>query len=307
MNIIYLLIVVFMSVFSKQVVGKSKLVFASGIFGIWLSILINKNIQIQNSEEVTFLIGLFCVLVPIFLTSFKAIYIFFQKLNILKIINKFTLKKQVKRNVCILVILIIILGIGIKFYKETIVKVELINKLTELAKENGLENVEIVINSSDKLYNIKVYNISVYCSNLDKLGYNNMFDLNDSLDLNNVIITNYFSGEDVYEIFSYTRSIYKNGNEIYGDYLNSESHKSAIKSNTDSKNYNYVYDPNKKNMGDYTVTKGVNGMYTYRCNRCGNNYKSDTPIGWKGCIKCDNISSEEWYDWYKKAIGFSEN
>lgn len=71
----------------------------------------------------------------------------------------------------------------------------------------------------------------------------------------------------------------------------------------------------------YSKTKGYNGSYRFRCTKqcdeeCGNgckscvrdgtkckfSYKASNDIGWIGCPDCGDVTHEEWYDWYEKAL-----
>ncbi len=78
---------------------------------------------------------------------------------------------------------------------------------------------------------------------------------------------------------------------------------------------------------EYTVKKGVNGTYTYSCNKicsencsracricimngksfhhpanCSFNYQAFENIGWIGCPDCGDLSHSSWYDWYEDAL-----
>lgn len=91
--------------------------------------------------------------------------------------------------------------------------------------------------------------------------------------------------------------------------------------NTNTQNYDSGLSP-------YSVVQGVNGQYTYRCtkmcsDKCGKgcdscllngksfssgpkccfSYGASKQIGWVGCPDCGDISSEEWFKWYRNALG----
>ncbi len=83
----------------------------------------------------------------------------------------------------------------------------------------------------------------------------------------------------------------------------------------------------EESKGFYTVTRGANGHYTYRCikncnescgngcktcitggssfghSRCNFNYGASSAIGWIGCYKCGDVSSEKWFEWYRNKLG----
>ena len=77
---------------------------------------------------------------------------------------------------------------------------------------------------------------------------------------------------------------------------------------------------------EYRLIQGLNGRYTYRCaktcsSKCGLgcevclmngesfnrppkccfDYGASEEIGWIGCPDCGDVSSEEWFDWYRSV------
>lgn len=76
---------------------------------------------------------------------------------------------------------------------------------------------------------------------------------------------------------------------------------------------------------NYSLTKGMNGIYTYKCTNscsdscsyckrscargrggyeagCTHKYSANSPIGWVGCPLCGDIENETWWNWYEKAL-----
>lgn len=80
-----------------------------------------------------------------------------------------------------------------------------------------------------------------------------------------------------------------------------------------------------KTSQNFSLTKGMNGTYTYKCQkkcddsckscercdkgeafedryRCNFQYSASTEIGWIGCKQCGDVSFKEWNDWYDNAL-----
>lgn len=99
----------------------------------------------------------------------------------------------------------------------------------------------------------------------------------------------------------------------------------------DEKTYNYStdysndYDDFNNSSTEYKMWRGMNGTYTYRCNRtcsdsckycknscikgrenfgssCTHEYSADSPIGWIGCPLCGDVDNSYWHDWYDNAL-----
>lgn len=290
MYIIAVLVIVFIAGFSDTVAGKGKIVLISGIFGIWLGLMVTDEMEYPDDKVMIFFL---CALIPTLIASFEAISLYFQKIDCKKIIKKIPIKKFVKMSIFVMGIIFCVMGVNV--YRQHSIEKEIKNNITMLAENKGLIDVDISVG----VYSDSLYTISVSCSNLDEFTYKELFELDKALTIDNVIVTQYLSSGDSYEVFPYTRSISKNGKEVFNDYWNSESHIDDIIDK------NYTFDSNKKDYGEYTVTEMRNG-YEYRCKRCGWDYRLDHPLSWKGCIECDDISSVEWYEWYKKAIGYKD-
>lgn len=103
---------------------------------------------------------------------------------------------------------------------------EVKNQILNVAESHGLQDVKINFNGSYESYG-GLWGFSVTSSNFEDLTYEEMFDLDEDLkDISaGITIDRYRSGDDVYTIYSSSRTISKNGEEIFDDYFNSDSYK----------------------------------------------------------------------------------
>lgn len=123
------------------------------------------------------------------------------------------------------------------------------NELTAIAKSYGLKNIKIIINGKISEYDL--YDVTVESSNFDSLSYSQMYSLGDDMSfVDGVYVSKYTSDGDTYEVFAYTKSIYKNGSEINSNYWNSESYRDATK-NDDNKS---DYSPPSTKSSSYSFT-----------------------------------------------------
>ena len=90
-------------------------------------------------------------------------------------------------------------------------------------------------------------------------------------------------------------------------------------------------DSDFKILCPYRLNIGMNGRYKYYCRkicsdecnrvcrscilnaksfhhepRCNFSYSASEAIGWIGCPRCGDITSEEWFKWYKKALRYKK-
>lgn len=153
--------------------------------------------------------------------------------------------------VIITIIAIIILGQRMKMNSINRTKERIINEVTERVSQFGLEDVVVTIDGKDEEYDW--YKVFVDCSNIDEFSADEMFALDNSVrGIDDAFVYGFTSNGDRYEIFASTLSIYKNGEEIYDDYYNSESHKNAVNSEIPN-SYTGAYDAKLK----YSGTDGV--------------------------------------------------
>ena len=145
--------------------------------------------------------------------------------------------------IAIIVILLSILigNVLIRNYRIT-------NELTAIAKSYGLKDIKISIGG--KIPEHDFYEVTVDSSNLESLSYSQMYSLADSMHADDAYVSTYTSNGNSYEIFSYTKSIYKNGSEIHSNYWNSESYKDATKNDKDKSDYN----SSNNNSSSYSFT-----------------------------------------------------
>lgn len=121
--------------------------------------------------------------------------------------------------------LLFIINAKLQTEAEKIIKDDIITQLTEQAENANLQDVSIIIQSKSKEY--KWYNVVVECSNLSNFTYEQLFEIDRKLDHEKAYITSYISDGITYDIYPSTRSIYKNGRQVYDDYENSSVHKSS--------------------------------------------------------------------------------
>ena len=141
----------------------------------------------------------------------------------------------------IVVLLSILIGsVLIRDYRIT-------NELTAIAESYGLKDIKISIGG--KIPDSDFYEVTVNSSNLESLSYAQMYSLADSMHVDDAYVSKYISDGNTYEIFSYTKSIYKNGTQIHSNYWNSESYKDATKNDDDKTNYTSSY-----NTSSYSFT-----------------------------------------------------
>lgn len=131
----------------------------------------------------------------------------------------------------IFVLLSILIGnVLIRNYRIT-------NELTTIAKSYGLKDIKI--NIGGKIPDYDFYEVTVDSSNLESLSYSQMYSLADSMRADDAYISKYTSNGNSYEIFSYTKSIYKNGCELHSGYWYSDSYKDAKKNDKDKLDYSF--------------------------------------------------------------------
>ena len=144
-----------------------------------------------------------------------------------------TISSKLKITIFVVAIVVIILSV---FIGNAITRNNRITtELTAIAESYGLKDIKIIIGSKMKDYDF--YEVTVDCSNLESLSYSEMYSLDNSMQVDDAYISKYTSNGNTYEIFPYTKSIYKNGRKIHDDYLNSQSHKDAIKNDKNKTEY----------------------------------------------------------------------
>lgn len=161
--------------------------------------------------------------------------------------------KNKKRIIVIVMCILsaIVLGLIVKINLENNIKKKIAEEIIEKAVAAGLENVNIVFKGKDR--GLDCYKAVVDCSNMDELSVNEMFALDNELSKNyEVFVIGYTSKGDEYDIYPSTKSIYINGEQIYDDYFNSETHKEAVKNEVPN-SYSGLYDAKLR----YSGVKGV--------------------------------------------------
>ncbi len=146
--------------------------------------------------------------------------------------------KKKKRVILAITIILTLAGIGVYINSSMPIS----QKIKDIAEKNELENVSVRLSYS--LTN-GWWNATVICSNFDEISNNKKYDITKKLDsIANVFINSYYSDGATYTVYTSTRSIYKNGEEIDDDYYNSDSYKS-LHSNKPSTSSGSEYSPNR--------------------------------------------------------------
>ncbi len=147
--------------------------------------------------------------------------------------------------ISIIVVLIVIIAIPIiikvnsvnKANKVNSEKQRVIDEVTQRVTDVGLRDVVVTIKGTIDEYNL--YEILVDCSNMDELSFDEMFAVADAVrDIDYAYVYGYTSNGNSYAIYPSTKSVYRNGEEIYDDYWNSDSHKSAVANENKKEDYN---------------------------------------------------------------------
>lgn len=146
-----------------------------------------------------------------------------------------------KKKIIILAITVILALVGIGVYIDSAMPIS--KQIKDIAEKNGLEDVSVRL--SYALLD-GWWNVTVKCSNYDEVSNSKKYDIDEKLDkVRNVNIKGYESGGATYTVYSYTRSIYKNGKEIDDDFYNSDSYKS-LHNNKPSTSSGNGYSPNRE-------------------------------------------------------------
>lgn len=142
-----------------------------------------------------------------------------------------TNKNIIKKILAIVMIVGIIVTIPIvKIINIETIKRNIRNELTMIAESKGLKDIEIMI--GEKMLDHDLYKITIKCSNLQDLSFDEMYALENSISsINNVGSTTYKVNGIVYNIYPSMYSIYKNGEQIHYNYQNSQSNTEQINKN----------------------------------------------------------------------------
>lgn len=198
---------------------------------------------------------------------------------------------------CLLTLVIIAISLIANYQK----KQNLIIQAETVATEKGLKDVEVVILEKSKEYDW--YNVAVYCSNIYEFKHSQMKEIRGAISsIDDVFVVHFITNGNTYEVFD--DSLYLNGE------------KTDMFDDSDD-----IDNP----LGEYSLKRGVNGTYTYRCENicdksckfceksckkgredvwpdCTFDYKADSPIGWIGCPLCGTVDNSYWWDWYDEKL-----
>lgn len=160
-------------------------------------------------------------------------------------------KKKMGITVAIGIVVVIAMAICVKICLENEAKQRVIDNVTQRATSAGLKDVVVTID--EKIEGYDLYRVFVDCSNMEELSIDEMFTLDNSLRSvgDEFIVGGYTSNGNRYGIFPSDKSVSKNGEEIYGDYWNSESYKSTVeKENEDYNSLSYYEVTDDDTLGE---------------------------------------------------------
>lgn len=158
-----------------------------------------------------------------------------------------------KVKVIIFVIAIVVILFSIPIGKILIRNHRITTELTAIAEFHGLKDIKISIGG--KIPEHDLYEVTVDSSNLESLSYAQMYSLADSMQVYDAFVSTYTSKGNSYEIFPYTRSIYKNGSEIHSNYWNSDSYNDAKKNDKDKQDYSSSSNSSSYSFTPYTPSE----------------------------------------------------
>lgn len=122
----------------------------------------------------------------------------------------------------ILICLVAIVGMVYAYlwYEAEQIKDNLIIEVTQTAEDFGLEDVFVLV--GEEVPELKKYNyyyVTISSSNFQKFSNDEKFAFDEAIGLiPNCFMDMYMVDTGYYEVYSSSRSIYKNGKEIYSDY-----------------------------------------------------------------------------------------
>lgn len=127
-------------------------------------------------------------------------------------------------------------------------------ELTEIAESHGLKDVKVIV--GNKMSGYDFYSVTVDSSNLSTLTYSQMYSLANAMYTDDGYVSKYTSNGGTYNIYTTTKSIYKNNIQIHDDYYNSQSYKEAVKNKEDKSDYS-----SKKDNSSQTSSSTYNNYY----------------------------------------------
>ena len=185
---------------------------------IFFFIIFISNVQWETRINGLFLMLLLLVIIPLagYLIYFiKQLNAYTMQIDSKKVYQypKFYLTTIVS-TLCLIAIMVSVVGFYFAF--ENKAKKQIVDEITENAKELRLEDVKVIITSKNIEYGW--YNVHIECSNMNDFGYSEIFNIDRKLRCSDAFITSYKSGDDTYNV--YTSSVYKNGKCVY-EYISS--------------------------------------------------------------------------------------
>ena len=207
----------------------------------------------------------------------------------------FVMKKiSSKAKAIIIVVTGIVILLSVLIGNTLIRNYRITNELTAIAKSYGLRDIKISIGGKIPEYDF--YEVTVDSSNLESLSYSQMYSLADSMNADDAYVSTYTSNGNSYEIFSYTKSIYKNGSEIHSNYWNSDSYKDATK--------------NDKDKSDYSSSNNNSSSYSFTPYRSPSKNDDDDPYNAKDYSNEEDFyydNYDDFFDYYDAENYYNEH
>ena len=207
----------------------------------------------------------------------------------------FVMKKiSSKAKAIIIVVTGIVILLSVLIGNTLIRNYRITNELTAIAKSYGLRDIKISIGGKIPEYDF--YEVTVDSSNLESLSYSQMYSLADSMNADDAYVSTYTSNGNSYEIFSYTKSIYKNGSEIHSNYWNSDSYKDATK--------------NDKDKSDCSSSNNNSSSYSFTPYRSPSKNDDDDPYNAKDYSNEEDFyydNYDDFFDYYDAENYYNEH
>ena len=139
-----------------------------------------------------------------------------------------------KKIICILMVLVLVIGLSACGVTPEEIQKMALDDVINVCEPYGLKDISIEVSDAGKYDDYNIFYLTVTSSNFEDLPYNEMISLTEDLnaidlpiDRGNLVMVNDFkSNGDKWEIFTSTLSIYKNDERVYSNFENSDSHQS---------------------------------------------------------------------------------
>ena len=174
------------------------------------------------------------------------------------------MENKKRTNIIFLLAIVIFIVAMVILVNTNSTKKRIITEITEIVTSHGLKDVVVTIDGTMAEYDSDYYKVYVDCSNMHELSIDQMFALDNSVrGVEDAFVYGFTSNGDTYEIFASSSHIYKNGEDLYNDYYNSESYKNASE-NVIPNSYSGTYDAKLKyGTGSVLICVSEDAMERY--------------------------------------------